>query len=743
MMISSLFALAVGLAPLSDVPPTPDRGPQPQPGSADIYRDQFGIPHIYAGSEADGFYALGYAQAEDSARALLAIALAVEGRAASALGEQALPWGGSAISSDAEALRWRIAEQAKAGFAALPAHLREQLESYARGFRAYVEQNSSTLPDWDIRFEAWHALAWPQLALWSFNVGDGVGECAAGGAKLAASTIDHQRERKASNVWAVAPRRTENGATILLSDPHGPIPGEGNPFFEFRMMAGGLDVAGYAMGALPALAHTEKVAWGLTTGGPDVSDCYRLRVDGDRYSLAGKWYQFDTLRHSLQVAGGSPKELQFRYASINGKPAPVLSEADGYAYAVSTPYWGSFADLFIQFDQMIRAANAEEVLEAAKVQGMFPQNLLIADAEGTIIYLRAGRTPQRDSALDWSRPVSGDDARAPWKGIHPAGDLVMLRNPPTGYLQNNNTTPSNMTAGRPLLNADDYPAYIWNDRFEQQFWDRAARANEVLSTSSTFSIDDAIDLALDEKWYATERWTAALKEAVARRGVAFDDGSEEARVLQRLLSFDGHASKESVAALNSYFWRTAVVTLAGSELLQTLQEEIAGGAPASKKVLELLLQAIPHSVVLMRERVGSVDRPYGDWFRLGRSPKQHYPIGGGPSMEWSDFNQCLLLQRPAFTCAFTQRAFASVGRTDDGRPLITHGSRALRLVVLGSEFRSYSLHNFGQSDDPNSSHWDDQAQQLSSGSKLRLLPFSFEELTGQVTAHRTLVVGND
>jgi acyl-homoserine lactone acylase PvdQ len=389
---------------------------------------------------------------------------------------------------------------------------------------------------------------------------------------------------------------------------------------------------------------------------------------------------------------------------------------------------------------MIRAADAEGVMRAAAVQGMFPQNLLIADATGSIIYLRGGRTPRRDPGLDASRALSGDDDRAQWRGIHPLRDLVTLRNPPTFYLQNNNATPSNMTAGPPLLKASDYPAYIWNDNEQQQFWDRAARVNEVLSAKPHFSVEDAMKLALDEKWVASESWTSLLKRAAAQPGAPhFTASSDEARVLERLLRFDGVAAKESVAALNFYFWRTAVVTRAGARLA-ALEEQIVGAKPATEDVMDILIRAVPDAVAQMRQRVGTVDRAYGDWFRIGRSPERHFPVGGGQSIDWSDMSWCQAHQRPAFTCSFTHRAFGFTGRTADGRPQVTYGSRALRLVVLGREFRSYSLHNFGQSDDPKSPHWDDQAEQLGSGHRLRRVPFTFGELADEMTGHLTIRV---
>src|SRR5262249_33738756 len=102
-----------------------------------------------------------------------------------------------------------------------------------------------------------------------------------------------------------------------------------------------------------------------------------------------------------------------------------------------------------------------------------------------------------------------------WKGRHPLEDLVQVTNPPNGYLQNDNIAPD-MMAADPPVSADRYPADVFNDR-PGRTNTRALRAIEVLSRSYAFTMDDAVDLALDEKWYRSEDWQRLLREALAVR----------------------------------------------------------------------------------------------------------------------------------------------------------------------------------------------------------------------------------
>ena len=732
-----LVAVAAGgIAEQAAPAPSQDEFMEVSNGQAEIIRDAFGVPHIFAAEENDGYYALGYAQAEDRGEALLAIAMAVEGRAASVYGNGMIPWGIPALEMDRYALRWRIAEQAKAGYGRLTPGLRARIDAYAAGFRRYYIDHPQKKPAWAPEMQGWHAIAWPQLLIWSFNTGDGMRECA----PLPAQVLP-AAGNTGSNEWAIAPARTQGGRTFLLSDPHGAFPVGGNPFYEYRMKAGDLDVTGYAFGATPALVHSQKVAWGLTTGGPDVSDCYRIKIEGDRYRYQGQWHDLEIQRGTVVVNGGQRVAVEDRYASINGRPAPVVREADGYGYAVSTAYWGHLETMHVQFDGMIRAEDASGAAKAAAVQGMFAQNLLIADSKGHIIYIRGGRTPIRAAGIDASKAISADDPAASWLGTHPASDLVQVTDPPTGYIQNNNTLPDNMVAGAPLVRADDYPAYIWNDVAGLQFMDRAELANRALATNARFSVEDAKALAVDEHWAGADSWTAALVQAKAispSAVAAFDPETHE--VLDRLIKFDGDARADSVAALNGYFWRTALATALSTDEIHALTPAVHDPSRMTSAQALALLSAVPAAVKLMRDRVGTSDLPYGELFRIGRVPGRDYPLGGGPSLDFGgDLDRCRTLARSAFLCSLTLRAFFSY-TTQAGRPAATDGSRVLRLVVLGPRFESWSVHNFGQSDDPASPHYDDQARELSSRGKLKRIPFTPAELAAETTARLTLII---
>ena len=56
----------------------------------------------------------------------------------------------------------------------------------------------------------------------------------------------------------------------------------------------------------------------------------------------------------------------------------------------------------------------------------------------------ASKEPGASYGVNWSRPVPGNTSETAWKGTHPLEDLVQIKNPPQGYMQNNNVAPDTM-----------------------------------------------------------------------------------------------------------------------------------------------------------------------------------------------------------------------------------------------------------------------------------------------------------
>ena len=483
-------ALALSLALLAS--------PAGAQNRATIYRDTWGVPHIYADREEDGWYALGYATAHDEMEWILRITLAARGEASAALGKEGLDY-------DYPSRLWRHAIESKAGLARLSPELRRNYERWVQGFTRYMEEHPDETPAWAPKLAAADLVGISRWLLWlAYQAGDGLAKCRASGAKLAAADIAGLENRSvaASNEWVVAPWRTADSATIVLSDPHGGV--DGQFVYEFRMHAGRFEAAGYAMGAMPLLVQTRNLSWGMTTGAPSVADCYEVALEPgrtDRYLYDGKSLPIEKVTTKILVKGGETVVRTLEYTRHNGVMSPVVARAEGKVWVVSTSYMHRAGDFDEEVYRMVLAKNIREVKEAMRIQGMFPQNVMVGDAEGNTFYVRAGLTPRRPPGVAWRKALDGNTSRTAWLGMHPFDDLVQIENPPTGYMQNNNISPDRMFAGSPLTQ-DRYPDYIYNDT-PDRINSRGRRVLEVLSRSVRFTVDDAVELALDEGWVDT------------------------------------------------------------------------------------------------------------------------------------------------------------------------------------------------------------------------------------------------
>jgi len=704
-------------------------------GKVVIRRDEFGVPHIFAATVENGFYGLGYAQAEDILEPLLALIL--RGR-----GELATVRGATMVGSDIEQRLWQHTEAAKVGLGRLSPVLQRSYRSWVAGIQAFMVEHPNAVPAWAPRLEPWDAMVLTRSVLWSsYQAGMGVSDCRRGGVKLAAGIRAPSDDRMvASNEWVLAPWRTADNATIVLSDPHGGV--DGRSFYEYRLHAGELESSGYAFGPLLLLAHNRSVSWGQTTGNADPADCFEVETDPKRptrYLFDGKPQSMITRKVTVAVKGGKPITRTLEYTMHNGVMSPVVARAGTKAFVVSTTYMDSAATP--AFDEEVfrlnLAKNVSEIKAAMATVGMYPQNVMFGDADGNLFYVRAGRPPIRPSGYDWRRPVPGNSSATAWKGRHSFDDLVQVTNPVQGYMQNNNIAPDMMVPNGPV-SADRYPSYVFNDR-PGRTNTRALRAIEALSRAYAFTMEDAIDLALDEKWYGSETWQRLLRDALASRTDWVKQRPTEWRdFADQLVRFDGRARATSAAALKFVLWQEGMATTVGEGLLAELDQIVTSGGGPSARLAQAVTEAIDSALVAIRRLKLSREPVLGDVFRIGPASKT-WPMGG-VSILPKHRSQCSVPIEWDRFCLVTLRAMTFGEPDSTGRRQAYLGSRVLRLVSLSKPIRAYTLHLYGQTSDSTSVHATDQLP-LSSERRLKPEYFEADEIARHTASTKTLTVG--
>lgn len=689
---------------------------QDLPGAGDdagktvVYRDTWGVPHIYSPTVEGGMYALGYTQGEDRPQQLLM-------NLAAAMGESARYAGKQGIQSDSVAKLFRLYETSVEQNDTIREDVRANVQAFADGVNAWYRDHPEDVPAWwdHDAVTAPMITAFGRLFLYSWSIDDGFGDL-----KRAGIQPGFDEVRRASNQWSIAPERTEDNAAILYIDPHLAWFGASR-FYEFRIHAGDLHGSGFTLAGQPyiGLGHNENVAWAMTTGAPDTADVYELTVNPDnpaQYKYDGEWRDFEISKTTIKVRGEDDMELPLYY-SVQG---PVVALRDGKAYVVKTAYYdvirGNEA-----WDLLNFAKDYTGAVDAMATLTMFPQNVMVADTAGNIYYQRTGRVPMRAEGYDWSRPVDGSTSATEWKGFHPAADHVQILNPESGFMQNCNIPPDAMLPNSPMK-FDAYPDYVFSDRGYDRKDDgprggwineRGARAIELLRANDSVSIGDALDIALDVHPYGVERWVELLKQCDETAGKDHADNADYRAGIDQVLAWNLELDRASEAALKYYYWRKAINRALRPDDNRALNDKMdqfftaVFDAPQPFDIDDAtratLAQAFADAMASITEDWGRLDTRYGEMFRAGRD-NVSWPVGGGGDGD---------------ATGRTLRSMSYGGPRPDGTRRGQGGQTSTQIVVMTKPVQSWSQPPIGQSDRPESPHYTDQAEKLLSPRKMK------------------------
>ncbi len=694
----------------------------PQHKNAVIYRDDYGIPNIYAESPEAACFAAGYAQAEDRLEELLRQYRRATGTMAEAFGEEY-------VRDDFRARLFQHAAISERRYHEIPAAIRALLEAFLAGAQLYMERHPETVPEWAPNLDPSMIVALSRHIIWGWPAGSAAGDLARAGIQL------DPIEPRGSNQWAVSGSRTASGHPIALIDPHLGWYGQFR-FYEMRVYGGDLALAGVAILGLPlpSLGHNRFLSVAMTTGGPDTSDVFEIEFDPNRpqrYLFDGESLPMRIRHEEIKVrqSDGSVRAQTFTIESTHH--GPIVARKDGKGYAMKLPY-ADEVGLIEQTYDLMRAENLRQAKAALSKLQLMEQNVMIATVDGDIYYVRNGRVPIRPAGFDWQRPVPGNTSATEWLGIHPLSDLVQLENPPQGYMQNCNVPPTVMLSDSPMQ-PEKYSEnpYLFNAE-HPYLHQRAAQTRLELENETSLTLDEAIEIAHSTKVYNAEVWQERLVRAVNEHG-SESLSTDAEQLLQTIQDWDGRLDRSSVGGLAYYHWKELVYEISEDcpPSLRLLDETTLGQSALNHDRAGILpppisaaalVSALEGAAGAMRKQYDTVEKPFGDVFRIKRrgSP-HHYPIGGG--------------SLPGLA---TPRAL-SFGDLEGGHRFARGGQTATQIVVLSNPPKSYSLLPLGQSDDPTSPHYCDQAERIMQPRRLKPTYFlNKRELMKNVTVTTTL-----
>jgi len=643
-----------------------------------IYRDRFGVPHVFGTTDASTAFGFGYAQAEDNFPRL-------EDNFIRAVGRRAEVEGESSVWEDRLNRVLEIPRLARAEHARLDPRMRALVDGFTAGINYWMERHPEAPRRLLTRMEPWYPLAFIRYNYYQngFAFASGIRRQELLLAEHAPADDPELRRANGSNGWVVSPARSASGHALLFINPHLPFYGPGQVYEGHVHSDEGWNFTGYTRFGfpLPYVGNNESAGWVSTDNAADVTDLYTERFDdpdqplnyryGTGHRRATEWT--DTIRVKT-AAGTEPRTLTLRkthhgpiVGTRNGRPLALRMaklEADGW---------------LAEWYAMTRARNLEQFKAAMRPMNMLFGNAMYADRDGNTYYIYNGAVPRRDPSFDWGQPVDGSDPRTEWQGWHDFDQLPQLTNPPSGWMQNCNGTPFLLTdRGNP--SPEGYPRYMVQEpdtrrsmisrrilgqkaKWTFEEWERAAFDTYVIWSDSTLP-------ALFTAWDALPTDDARR----ARLGAAVGE----------LRRWDRRSSTESIA----------------TTLFVAFRERLERGMQQQP------VAALDSAVVVLNRTLGDWKTPYGEvsrlqrWPDLGGAPADSLPSVAVPGVGGND------------GAVFTFHTTAFPGTT---RRYGVAGGTYISVVEFGPTVRARTIHTFGASGDPKSPHYFDQAPLYAQG----------------------------
>ena len=713
--------LAASVACTSE-PPAPAVSPevaawQARAQGVTIVRDDWGIAHISAKTDADAVFGLMYAQAEDDFNRVETNFINAMGRLAEAEGEKE-------IYRDLRMKLFIDPVDLKAQYDKAPAWLQALMTGWADGLNFYLATHPNVKPRVITRFEPWMALSFSEGSIGGDIESVSIPRLEAFyGKNPAALTRVEPDPRYAavppeptgSNGFAIAPANTVDGKALLFINPH--------TSFFFREEAQVTSDEGLnAYGALTwgqffiYQGFNEKAGWMHTSSGVDNIDEFVLTTakKGDAlvytFGAEERPVQTRTITIPYKTATGMAEKTFTVYRTHHG---PVVREDNGRM--ISVRLMEEPLKALIQSFSRTKAKNIAEYKQVMEAHTNSSNDTLYADADGNIAYFHSNFVPKRNPTLDWTKPVDGSVPANDWQGVHAVDDSPSVENPPNGWVYNTNNWPYT-AAGPNSKKKGDFPAYF--DRNGEN--PRGVHALRVLPGKKDFTLDSLTSTVFDSQQPEFETQLPLLVRAWDQASASNPLKAKLKDPIELLRKWDHRWAVDSVPQSLAYFW---------GEEIWSKSADAARAAGVSvyeyirtKATSQQRLEALGAAVDKLTADFGKWATPWGEINRFQRiSPAIVHPFDDS---------------KPSTPVGFTSARWGSLAsfgaRSYNGSKKIygTSGNSFVAAVEFGKDgVRAKAVTAGGLSSDVASKHFNDQAERYATGN-LREVYFYPKQLEG-------------
>jgi len=643
---------------------------QINPNSIEIVRDEFGIPHIYAKTDAEVAYGLAWVNAEDDFKTIQEAYLAGNAMLSNHIGLKGAPADFiSQFIGSSRLIDEKIDDISK--------DYMKVVEGYAQGLNAYAESN----PDKVLYKKLFpitpkKMLMYSQLQLFISNEG-----AYWAGRILNNDTQDEYLDQNltGSNVIAMNSSKTISGETFLAINTHQPLEGP-TSWYEVHLNSDeGTNIIGTMYPGTPnvLIGVNEHLGWSHTVNYPDKTDVFKLKMKNKRkYIVDDLEYDLEKYKAKITVKIlGIPIKINRKYyKSIYG---PTLKNKSGY-YSIRTPTLFNVRALE-QWWNMGKAKNFSEFYDAYKMKQIPGFNVGYADRYDTIFYMSNGILPKRAEGYNWKGIVPGDTMETLWTEYYDIEDLPQVIQPKSGFIYNANHSPFKSTSADENPNEKDYSERMGYETYDNN---RSIRLIELIESYDKVSYDDFKDIKYDNSF--PSKFSYNFMDINLIDEIELDTNHELFEIVNEIQNWNRKTDIDSIGAgLYGVLYYHLIYNYADQIRKLTSEDK-----PVSK---EIILSAVSDIKPYLIEHFGKVNITLGEFQKLVRGDKE-LPIWGLPDV----------------ITAMSSRPYK------DGKHKVFAGESYIGLVRFTDEGPLMeSIISFGNSDDPSSDHYTDQMEMYS------------------------------
>ncbi len=577
----------------------------------DIVRDSFGVPHIFAKTDAEVSYGLAWAQAEDDFESMQQVLLPCKGLMGDVLGK-------NGAGGDYAFALFRCREITEEKWNTLTPAFIHLIDGYVQSINRYAALH----PD-----ELLHKKLFPitnkdliassVFALTIFNGGDKALERIYNNAEAEAPELN----KKGSNAFAIHSSKTTTGESFLLINAHQPNSGP-QSFYEAHICSEeGLNILGGLLAGGPCILHgvNENLGWAHTVNYCDRLDEFQLEMNLDnplQYKFDGQWVDLEVKTIKLSIKGIPINIKRDIYWSKYG--ATMKNKQGFFSIRLGA---NMQIGVLQQWYEMDKAKNFTEFYAALSKQQLSMFNIMYADKYDTIFYMSNALMPVRNTSpkYDWKKTLPGNTSKTLWTNFRTIKDLPQYINPKSGFLFNTNHSPFLASATADNLNPNNF---VKQDGWELYHLNRSVRFLELFPQNEKLSYEKFKQIKFDRQLPTVLQYNYKIDSMYL---VNENNYPEYASLITTFKKWDKHGDADSKGA--------AIFLLTYEHLKKTLQ----GQAPRQITMNEAV-EDFKYVQNYMQSNFGKTDIVLGDVQKLVRGDKE-FPLGGLPDVlaaQWTE-----------------------------------------------------------------------------------------------------------